>query len=134
MEVLSDKYGILEEIFVGGNRPEQPPQARGSPPPPAQVAAVAAHLMRLLLTPIVMLANRNGNDAGPQVGNGKHMQGGRPWHAALGHLSCRPFRFTQSHDVYKMLQRSSRLRQPLGYRVEAQSRVIGANQTMYMGP
>ncbi|KAL7742060.1 hypothetical protein ACLKA6_018307 [Drosophila palustris] len=93
---------------------QHPPQERGSPPPPAQVAAVAAQRMRLLFTPMVMLANFNGNEAGQQVGVGKHMQPGRPWHIALGHLSCRPLRLMQSQLVYRMPQRSSRLRQPLG--------------------
>lgn len=79
--------------------PQQPPQDRDRPPPPAQVAAVAAHRIRLLFTPIVMFANLSGNDAGPHDGNGKHMQPGLPWHAARGHLSCRPLRLMQSQLV-----------------------------------
>ena len=31
-----------------------------------------------LLTPIVILANRNGNDAGQQLGVGRHIQAERP--------------------------------------------------------
>lgn len=94
--------------------PQHPPQERDRPPPPAQVAAVAAQRMRLLFTPIVMLANLSGNDAGPHVGKGKHMHPGLPWHAARGHLSCRPLRLMQSQLVYRMPIRSSRLRQPRG--------------------
>jgi len=57
-----------------------------------------------------------GKAAGPQVGNGKHRQAGLPWQADRGHLSCSPFRFTQSQVVYMMPQRSSRLRHPRGWK------------------